>query len=205
VASSPAKIQSPPINTQALNHSPASIPPVASSTSSPLLVTPDPTRPTATVPAITPTVAETGVPVSAGADGPGPASGSLHDIKGASSLAGPRSGGLPADEARATPFGQSPTSAVHAPPYESAEEEKRRLQTLYSRTGGSNKEPLGGVVENNTLASSSRFESAENEKKRLEREERERILKEGGSHQRDNGEDEALAKKDDELPPYQDF
>jgi len=98
------------------------------------------------------TVVETGIPVSAGENGPGPASGSLHDIKAASATAGPKSGGLAGNVSGDVGYGQP--SAVK---FESAEEEKKRLQR-------EDRERL--------LAQ----ESAEEEKKRLEREERERLL-----------------------------
>ena len=99
-----------------------------------------------------PTIVETGIPVSAGENGPGPASGSLHDIKAASPTAGPKSGGLAGNVSGDVGYGQ-PSGAK----FESAEEEKKRLQR-------EDRERL--------LAQ----ESAEEEKKRLEREERERVL-----------------------------
>ncbi|TFK41096.1 Eisosome component PIL1-domain-containing protein [Crucibulum laeve] len=203
------KSHSPPINPNTLNLSPAHIP-LAPSSSSPVpIVTPDPTKPTNIVPVITPTVAETGVPVSAGADGPGPASGSLHDIKGASALSGPRSGGLPASEAHISPFGQSPVNsgafgAGAAPSYESAEEEKRRLQAAYSHTGATSSQIAPPVTKPGNALPTTHHESAEEEKKRLEREERERILRDGSSHLDDNHAG-GPPRKEDDLPPYQDL
>ncbi|KAJ7786390.1 Eisosome component PIL1-domain-containing protein [Mycena metata] len=128
-----------------------------------------------------PTVAETGVPVSAGASGPGPASGSLHDIRGASSTAGPRSGGLPGNESSVPAYGVAGGSQK----FESASEEKKRLQA-YSEAAQHPEAPPAA------------YETAEEEKKRREREERERIFGAGGS---------GSGKKpaDDDLPPsYQD-
>jgi hypothetical protein len=60
---------------------------------------------------VTPTVAETGVPISGGQGGPGPSSGSLHDIRQPSLAAA-----------------SSTRSSGPAKKYESAEEEKTRLQ-----------------------------------------------------------------------------
>ncbi|KAJ7070970.1 Eisosome component PIL1-domain-containing protein [Mycena amicta] len=132
-SASPPKPHSPPIDPATLNLAPAPIPHLS--------------PPPVTAP-ILPTVAETGVPLSAGPAGPGPASGSLHDIRGASDSAGPRSKGLP---------GNNSTPAYGAS-FESAGEEKRRLQG-YSEA-----------------AQRPGYETAEEEKKRLEREERERVF-----------------------------
>ncbi|KAK7058910.1 lipid-binding protein [Paramarasmius palmivorus] len=181
-ASPPTKTQSPPINPSDLNLSPAPIPHISSTTSasisggalsttSPAPVAPDPLKPASVLPAITPTVAETGVPVSAGAGGPGPSSGSLRDLKSDS----------------ANPGGpQSP------PKWESAEEEKKRLASLYSQAYGSTA----------PTAAPPQHESAEDEKKRLEREERERALQ-GGPN--DPTRDSTKKDKDEDLPPYQDL
>ncbi|KXN89968.1 Sphingolipid long chain base-responsive protein LSP1 [Leucoagaricus sp. SymC.cos] len=105
---SPQKIQS-PLNPVSLNNSPAPIP--SRESPPPPAVIPDASQTSTTVPTITPTVAETGIPVSAGAGGPGPASGSLRDLH-RSPLTG---------------------SAGQAPRYEMAEEEKRRLAATYSQ------------------------------------------------------------------------
>jgi hypothetical protein len=69
-------------------------------------------------PAVTPTVAETGVPVSGGPSGPGPSSGSLHDIRSSST-------GLSqaASDVAAAPGTEGSSTNT----YESAEEEKKRL------------------------------------------------------------------------------
>lgn len=134
--------------------------------------------------------------MSAGPSGPGPASGSLHDIKAASPLAGPRSGGLPGNESQILAYGQPPTSNVaSSQKLESAEEEKKRLEaayTLHDSTPSTSTSQAAAVV-------SPAHESAEEEKKRLEREERERILQagssQGGSPKKDGPEED--------LPPYQ--
>ena len=124
------------------------------------------------MPSVTPTVAETGVPKVAGPDGPGPASGSLLDKKASS---------------------PPPMSALSLPRFESAEEEKRRLE----------REEREKLLHGDTTGAGAPapYESAEEEKKRLEREEREKILRQGGSTagEKPSGED------DGELPPYQEF
>ncbi|KAJ3568073.1 hypothetical protein NP233_g5957 [Leucocoprinus birnbaumii] len=108
LASSPQKT-SPPLNPATLNLSPAQIPSLAQTP--PSAVVPDAAPATSPVPTVTPTVAETGIPVAAGAGGPGPVSGSLHELH------------------------QSPSAgpASAAPKYETAEEEKRRLAAAYSQ------------------------------------------------------------------------
>ncbi|KAJ7038130.1 Eisosome component PIL1-domain-containing protein [Mycena alexandri] len=169
--------QSPPIDPFSLNLSPAPIPtsPTIGSISDPI------TAPTPIHTSSLPTVAETGVPVSAGASGPGPASGSLHDIRAASSKAGPRSGGLPGNESSVPAYGVAGGSQK----FESASEEKKRLQA-YSEAAQHHE------------ATPAAYETAEEEKKRREREERERVFGAGGS---------GSGKKpaDDDLPPsYQD-
>ncbi|KAJ6610062.1 Eisosome component PIL1-domain-containing protein [Mycena sp. CBHHK59/15] len=177
---SPHTKASPPIDPSTLNLSPAPIPHVtgahsSGSSSSDAVMAPSPTLPTDL-----PTVAETGVPVSAGAAGPGPASGSLHDIKAAASSAGPRSGGAPGN-ASVPAYG----IAAGAQKFESAAEEKRRLQA-YSEAA----------------PPPAPYETAEEEKRRLEREERERLLAGAGPA----GGSGAPKGNDDDLPPsYQDY
>ncbi|KAJ7110148.1 Eisosome component PIL1-domain-containing protein [Mycena epipterygia] len=179
-APSSPKVQSPPIDPSTLNLSPAPIPSVASPAAAHPIVAPIPTQPS-----VLPTVAETGVPVSAGASGPGPASGSLHDIKAASSTAGPRSGGLPGNNSSAPAYG----SAGGSQKYESASDEKRRLQA-YSEAAQQQQQPPAA------------YETAEEEKKRLEREERERLLAAGAQ----GGPSGAPKGPEDDLPPsYQDY
>jgi hypothetical protein len=142
-------------------------------------------------------MAETGVPVSAGPGGPGPASGSLLDIKAASDSAGPHTGGLPPSQASEAPsYGQTPAVVAH----ESAEEEKRRLAASYAQQSAAAAAPSEPAPSASAAPVSQppRQESAEEEKKRLEREERERILHAGGS-----GPSDAPKDKDEDLPPYQ--
>ena len=186
-ASSP-KSQTLPINPSTLNTDPAPIPShsntnlaTSPSTTSPIpIMTPDPTKPASALPPITPTVAETGIPVSTGPTGPGPASGSLHDVRAAHlSSADP-------------PPLADPSSATAAPKWNSAEEEKKRLAASYSQVYGAPP----------PSADAPRYESAEDEKKRIEREEREKLLQSGGSQQPGAGKPEK--GKDDDLPPYQD-
>ncbi|KAF9229348.1 hypothetical protein BS17DRAFT_17896 [Gyrodon lividus] len=175
----------PSINPNALNQSPAPIPvqtdPVAAAV--PVHATTEKgavQMPGVAIPAVTPTIAETGMPVSAGASGPGPASGSLRDVRAASQDAGPRSDGRPGDSPSEDLYGTLPQNT------ETAEEEKKRLQ----------REGKECVLETGAATGS---ESAEDEKKRLEREEQERVLA-GGAHTSSNTE----ATDGDELPPYQD-
>ncbi|KAG7450466.1 uncharacterized protein BT62DRAFT_1001285 [Guyanagaster necrorhizus] len=167
--SSPPQTQPPPINPSNLNLSPTPIP----SSGSPSFTSPNasgvpsnPSKPK--LPPITPTIAETGVPLAAGESGPGPASGSLHGIKASSPSGGNG--------------------------FVSAEEEKRRLAATYSQA-------YNALPTSQTAISTP--ESAEEEKKRLEREERERIL--SGNHGPTGSGGSNAKKDDDELPPYQDI
>ncbi|KAF9453756.1 hypothetical protein P691DRAFT_657438 [Macrolepiota fuliginosa MF-IS2] len=182
-ATSPSKTQSPPLNPATLNNSPAPIPTLSSP---PLpVVAPDASQTTSAVPVITPTVAETGIPVTAGVEGPGPASGSLRDIHH-SPLAG-----------SAAPV----TQPGPAPKYETAEEEKRRLAAAYSQSVPSaSAQPSQPPPASTGMPD--HYETAEEEKKRLEREERERLLRTGSSSQPNEN---AKKSGDDELPPYQDI
>ncbi|PPQ88616.1 hypothetical protein CVT25_010192 [Psilocybe cyanescens] len=183
---------SPPINPQALNQSPAPI----AALSPPLAVVAPSDGPVAPLP----TVAETGMPLSAGPEGPGPASGSLHDIKRASVDAGPRSGGFPGNESIVPPYGQPPVAAP-IPKHESAEEEKKRLAAAYSQaSANTHSDPVSMPTPSVSVPHAPQHESAEEEKKRLEREERERVLHAGGAGPAvppKNKED------DSDLPPYQ--
>ncbi|CDO76633.1 hypothetical protein BN946_scf184868.g47 [Trametes cinnabarina] len=160
--SPPAHTASPPLNPAALNQAPAPIPIHAGSPTA--VAAPDPLEPSVKVPTVTPTVAETGMPESAGPDGPGPASGSLLDLK------------------QPTPS-PAPGSTATSPGYASG-----------------STAPSAGATQPN-------YESAEEEKRRLEREERERILAAGGSsnlHQDPDAKDQP-PPDDGELPPYQEF
>jgi hypothetical protein len=187
-ATSPqANITSPPINPSNLNLSPAPIPQASPSVAHPSVtspspvIAPDPEKPGIKLPAITPTLAETGVPVTAGKSGPGPSSGSLHDIKGTKS-----------PPAQSTPLRNS---ASGNQTWESAEDEKKRLAASYS--------PALVGADPPPPKSSEQLESADEEKKRLEREERERLLRDGAV----GGSNEDTSKKpgEDDLPPYQDI
>ncbi|KAI0778536.1 Eisosome component PIL1-domain-containing protein [Trametes elegans] len=179
----------PPLNPAVLNQAPAPIPVKATSPSP--IVAPDPTEPTVKVPTVTPTVAETGLPKSAGPDGPGPASGSLHDLKQPSPLS--------ASASTATNALPGYGSSAPAQP-ESAAEEKQRLEReereRLLREGGSSQ---------SSGSEQPKFESAEEEKKRLEREERERLLAAGGSSGANPPSDAKHPDDDGELPPYQEF
>jgi hypothetical protein len=80
-----------------------------------------------------------------------------------------------------------PPPAGEAPQgFESAAEEKKRLQAAYTAT------PASGQIQQ---------ESAEDEKKRLEREEREKLLRKPTG---DDG-DASGKERDEDLPPYQDM
>jgi hypothetical protein len=181
-----------PIDPQTLNQFPAQLPHPVVAAASPVV-----SDDTSTAQPIIPTVAETGVPVSAGPQGPGPASGSLHDIRGVSSVAGTGGGTRPAG----VQSGPGSLAAVaSAPKYETAEEEKKRLQREEREHVLT--VPSSGTAPPSTAASppaatapvaAPSNETAEEEKKRLEREERERVLHAGPK------------KSDDDLPPYPDF
>lgn len=111
---------SPGINPAVLNTEPAPIPTVSPPVA---VIVPGPVDTKVKVPVVTPTVAETGIPVSGGPGGPGPSSGSLHDIH-------PSSPDLSraASNVAKTPGPEGGSSGDPAKPYESAEEEKRRLE-----------------------------------------------------------------------------
>ncbi|KAI0721285.1 Eisosome component PIL1-domain-containing protein [Cerioporus squamosus] len=192
----PEGTASPPLNPAVLNQAPAPIPTKATS---PIPVAaPNPTEPEVKVPTITPTVAETGVPKSAGPDGPGPASGSLKDIKHTSPILTAAPAPIPVAATKPLPEslpGYAGGTVTHS---ESAEEEKKRLEReereRLLREGGS------------TSSAQPQHESAEEEKKRLEREERERLLAAGGSNNPNaNPDGRQHPDGDSELPPYQEF
>jgi len=214
-----------PLNPASLNHAPAPIPIGASSpsVSSPLRdATSDnhpigaggpgsalsPSAATGPIPISSAqndtshvTVAETGVPLSAGAEGPGPKSGSLSKVPTADTT---HTGGF------APPPGAPPPGAPQAgiaPPahggneqlpgfagathHESAEEEKARLA----------REERERLLHGTSAAGGQGHLSAEEEKARLEREERERVLRgQQGQEQGQTGEDGKTIP-----PPYADF
>jgi hypothetical protein len=102
----------PGINPAVLNNEPAPIPSASPAQLSELSGSVDDKG---KLPAVTPTVAETGVPVSGGPSGPGPSSGSLYEIRSSSSGVSQAASIAPGPEGSSTNQ------------YESAEEEKRRL------------------------------------------------------------------------------
>lgn len=193
------KLSPPPVNPAALNNAPAPIPLKSSSSSHaeaseaiPIVsqenVASSPTSGVSTSPSAMrttplhvpePTIAETGVPVSAGVNGPGPASGSLKDLKSPTppAAASLKSGSVP---------GYGPGFGQPATKLESAEEEKARLQredrerllrdTAPAAPSGSAPSYVPGPGQ-----PAAKLESAEEEKTRLQREERERLLSESGT------------------------
>jgi hypothetical protein len=111
----------PGINPGSLNNEPA---PIAAMPDAVGVTLPG-TDTEAKVPSVTPTVAETGIPVSGGTDGPGPSSGSLLDIRSSkSSLSRTpiRKEGDP------ILHGDAPSTGTSAHTYESAGDEKKRLE-----------------------------------------------------------------------------
>lgn len=161
LATSPP-VSSPPLQPESLNLAPVQLPTPkilpSDNTTIPHPGGSDPINPPAKLPQFTPTFAETGVPKSAGPDGPGPASGSLLELK-----------------------------AEHS--------------------------SQGGALGHSTSSDLKKYESAEDEKKRLEREERERILKQGPSTaalkfetaEGSSNTNSAPDEDQDELPPYKEF
>jgi hypothetical protein len=170
-----------PINPAALNQSPASIPAATNipgdTANHPPSAPAATSQPPFSALASSPTVAETGIPVTAGAGGPGPASGSLHGMHNITPV------NLPAPE----------SEHKHV----SAEEEKRRLHAAYSQTATPSQQPQPGLNAG-ASASSPHHESAEEEKKRLEREERERLFRNSTVRHGASGKD-----REEDLPPYQ--
>ncbi|KAG9120921.1 hypothetical protein FRC07_003341 [Ceratobasidium sp. 392] len=212
-----------PLNPASLNHAPAPIPGHSPSVSSPLrdATAPDqhahapttdttaanvtsPSAVAAPVPITSPaadsnhiTVAETGVPLTAGADGPGPKSGSLSrdNVPPAANTATGLGVGSVPPAGTAPQTGTVPGTTEQLPGFagatrhETAEEEKARLareereRLLHGSTSG------GGHL------------SAEEEKARLEREERERVLR----GQQTQGQGEIGEDGKTVPPPYADF
>ena len=175
LATSPP-VSSPTLQTGSLNLAPTPLPAptiTPSDTTAPHTSGSDPIDPPAKLLQATPTVAETGVPKSAGPDGPGPASGSLLETKE----------GAPGN-----------ASGSASKPYESAEDEKKRLE----------REERERILKQGPSTSAPKFESAEEEKKRLEREQREKLLADGSSTNPAPGAGKP-DENDDELPPYKEF
>jgi hypothetical protein len=105
------------------------------------------------LPTITPTIAETGIPLSSGAADPGPKQGSL------------------AQQSKTPAYGSVDAGATPSYGHPSAEDEKKRLA----------REERERVLNNGGSSSTPKYESAEDEKKRLERAERERVLQLGAT------------------------
>lgn len=143
------------------------------------------TIPAQPVPAVTPTIGETGVSLSA--SGPAPVSGPFHNVPAAVQDASPGGAERPVGTPSEDLYGASPAKT------ESAEEEKKRLgreereRVLAADNDADNEHRPGS-------------ESAEEEKKRLEREERERVLAGGADTTGNTAENDG-----EELPPYKDF
>ncbi|KAI0330538.1 hypothetical protein GY45DRAFT_1217516, partial [Cubamyces sp. BRFM 1775] len=123
----PQGTASPPLNPATLNQAPAPIPLKIGSPSA--VVAPDPADPGLKVPSVTPTMAETGMPKSAGPEGPGPASGSLKDLKQPSPVTANPAAAQGAETLPGyLPGPGSQPAAPEKPKFESAEEEKKRLE-----------------------------------------------------------------------------
>lgn len=171
-------VSSPPLQPESLNLAPAPLPtPTITPSATTISHTSgsDPIDTPAKLPQVTPTVAETGVPKSAGPGGPGPASGSLLEAKAEHGS----QGNVPGHTA-------DPTSK----PYESAEDEKKRLERER-------------ILNQGPSTPAPKLETAEEEKKRLEREEREKLLASGSNT--DPAPGEGKPNESDELPPYKEF
>ena len=150
-------------------------------TTSPLVTEPQSSVFAGAIPTNTPTVAETGVPVTAGKEGPGPSSGSLagghrRSQSSTSTPLGPGYGeAVPAYGGIGVPkYGLSDSGQPTR--YESAEEEKQRLAQAdreYLIQGTSSTQHGLDQAPSNAVSTSS-SESQDEEKKRLEREERNR-------------------------------
>ncbi|CAG8725510.1 7703_t:CDS:2 [Acaulospora colombiana] len=127
-----------------------------------------------------PTVAETGVPVTAGAEGPGPATGTLNPsaTEEVRDRPGVGYGVGTHEQAPAYGGGTAPSTTTH----ESAEDEKRRLAAAdQAQTHANAGSHQGGLVASTSTRRPPAHESAEDEKRRLEREERERVLQQSNN------------------------
>jgi len=181
-ATSPT-VSSPPLQAGSLNLTPAELPAPTITPSNTTTVShtsgSDPIDPPAKLPPVTPTVAETGVPKSAGPDGPGPASGSLLEIK-----------------AEHDSHGSTPghTTDTAPKPHESAEDEKKRLE----------REERERILKQGPSTPAPKFETAEEEKKRLEREEREKLLASGSDADPSSGSGKP-EESGEEPPPYKEL
>lgn len=187
-----------PVDPLTLNNNPTPLP-APSTTPEQLLSTtssePQSSIAAGTIPTNAPTVAETGVPLTAGRDGPGPVSGSLvggrHRASVSSSFSTEITGN-PFDAAsgrrRSSASGseavwraQVSPGAVGGGDGLSAEAEKKRLETLGRERVLAYQAEQSGVGPSRAPTVSrppqqQHYETAEEEKKRLEREERERYV-----------------------------
>lgn len=129
-----------------------------------------------------PTVAETGVPLSAGVDGPGPSSGSLLDLKARHSPSPsprlpPSSFPVPGREGSSSSSSNTSLPAVSPIPSLPPPHTDAPASVAYNPPAG----PPGGAApvlpSYSTGATPAKPESAEEEKARLQREERERFLR----------------------------
>jgi len=164
---SPSSITQPPgnqpLDTKQLNQTPVQVPGhpsaerVTPTSSQAFSGSPPPSQ--SSVPTMSPTVAETGVPLAAGTEGPGPRKGSLSQ------------------QSRAPAYGSAEAIASTVATYPSAEDEKRRLA----------REERERILNQGSSSTAPTYESADEEKKRLERQERERVLQlgsgSGGKHE----------------------
>ncbi|GJJ08835.1 hypothetical protein Clacol_003054 [Clathrus columnatus] len=198
--SSDAGVPSPstPVDPLSLNNNPTPLPAVVTNPEALVSTTssePQSAISVGTIPTNAPTVAETGVPLTGGKDGPGPASGSLmggkHRPSEASSI-----GNL-------SSIPELSLSKESSPQFPSAEEEKKRLEREERERVLANEAATTGVGPSRApTVSRPHYETAEEEKKRLEREERERVLRGDDSSKPppgEGGDDDGNAP-----PPYED-
>ncbi|THH06808.1 hypothetical protein EW145_g3830 [Phellinidium pouzarii] len=183
-----------PIQSQRISNPSLATAPARTSPPNDNLSNPSAASPTSVAPISIPepTVAETGVPVLASADGPGPSSGSLKDLK-SDSFKSPKPLPYGANTAADLVPGYNRGVGQSSTKLESAEEEKARLQ----------REERERVLRGFNPAQN--YETAEEEKKRLEREERERLLNEQFSKQGGSSGKEDEGDGDATPPPYQEI
>ncbi|KAJ3480863.1 hypothetical protein NLI96_g8055 [Meripilus lineatus] len=210
----PVGSQSPPLDPSKLNQAPAPIPiPLEDKGKAPVLPPIVPEVASSIPPE--PTIAETGVPKSAGPGGPGPATGSLLTIHSEDKIpkstpSAPAAGTTSPPAIHDQPSTAGPPGYGGARPYESAEDEKQRLQREEREKLSASDTPGAGAPpphhdEAPPPAETKKFESAEEEKKRLEREEREKLLKQGGGGPGPQGDGDNPPPPDSELPPYEEY
>ncbi|PVG00768.1 hypothetical protein CPB86DRAFT_754314 [Serendipita vermifera] len=183
-ATTAAKHYDAPNTAPSTHYAPPSMGPPSSAAHHPAGYSPPHTAPGGTTSSTSvphaPTVAETGVPVTAGAEGPGPATGTLNPSATEEVRDRPGVGYGVGTHEQAPAYGAAaPDSATT---HVSAEDEKRRLaaaeQAQTHAAGGGHQ---GGLVASTSTRRPPAHESAEDEKKRLEREERERVLQSNNS------------------------